>query len=1159
MQKSKVRWSTVQTMSLLNSVVIAAAIGTVGGAIPQASWAATYNWTGGGGTAVWSNAANWTVSGGSTHAVPGSGDLASFPTNFANLASATLGGTQSVAGLSLGSGVTLNTTDANGLFLGSQGMSIVSAHYTTAGNVALNASQIWTLSGTSSTATIGGAVGFGGNTLTASIATGCTLAFNNSVTTGSLTQMGPGTVIVAGTTSFTSTLINGGNFQIGNGGTGGVLTGSIINNANVTFNRSNTVTYAGAISGSGTVTQTGSGLLILSGTNSNTGGLVVSGGTLQLGSDLAFSTFKNVAVAQGTLDLDGHATSVTNLTLGNGSATGAKSVINSGASVMLSVLGKISFVGANTDQAALVKVPINLSAGTHLIDNPNGQHSASNYDIVFSAPITGVGGITKSGFVSSVALTATSSYSGATQIDGGRLIIGIDNALPTSTDLILSGSAVFGDGLYLAPEANADGVTASNGHFQTVGSLSGTGGVFLGTGSLTVNQSSTTTFAGTITGQGGVVKSGGGTLKFSGSNNYTGGTYLAGGTLQAGSAFGIPSGGYFTVAQGSLDLNGNNVTVGDLQVGDGVSTGAKGVANTGAAASLKVNGGIHFNGTTLDAPGLFQVPVVLSAGIHDIDNPNNVFSGASYDVVFSSPISGDGGINVLTDGQLYVALASANSYTGGTTLGGSGRLYLTATNALPTTGALTVNGATLALNPSVTENGVIAGNYNQTVGSLAGTGGGIDLGTATLTVNQSGDTTFSGRILGTSGNLVKSGDGNLTLSGSNTYGGTTTINGGVIIGGVTNALPVTTSLVTNGAFYGPGGTGQTVAALSGTGGGVGLAVGMTLTVNQFVDTIYGGTIYDATLFGGASDGSLVKQGTGKLTLLGDIFLGGTVTSSGGTLQVGNGGAAGSIKTNVINSAGLTFNRSDTVTFSRNITGSGTLTQAGSGVLILTGSQPLTNSLNVANGIVKLASTTANVSVLPSLAIQNDGAALGLRTYSAQLDVTTNDLIIRDGSIASVSDMARAGQNGVTLFEGNGITSSVAAADANGLLRFAVGVVQNNIDGSTLYDNFDGVTVGLTDVLVKFTYFGDADLNGFIDDTDFFLTNNGYALGLSGWVNGDFDYSGTVDDTDFFLINNAYALQGAVLRAETGGSVPEPTGAGLMGLLVGSGLMARRRR
>ena len=127
-------------------------------------------------------------------------------------------------------------------------------------------------------------------------------------------------------------------------------------------------------------------------------------------------------------------------------------------------------------------------------------------------------------------------------------------------------------------------------------------------------------------------------------------------------------------------------------------------------------------------------------------------------------------------------------------------------------------------------------------------------------------------------------------------------------------------------------------------------------------------------------------------------------------------------------------------------------------------------------------------------------------------------------------------------------SSAAAADANS--STAVGIISND-DGSggALYNNWpagadsgSAVTVTNTDVLIKYTYFGDADLNGIVDNSsDYLLWLNGFNSGgsLAGWFNGDFDYNGTVDNSSDYLLwlnvlsNQGSPLSGAVLP------VPEP--------------------
>src|SRR5262249_1201215 len=81
-----------------------------------------------------------------------------------------------------------------------------------------------------------------------------------------LTKAGTGTFTLTGDSTYTGgTTISAGTLQLGNGGTTGSVTGNIVNNAALTFNRSDALTYAGVISGTGTVTNSGAGTLTLTG------------------------------------------------------------------------------------------------------------------------------------------------------------------------------------------------------------------------------------------------------------------------------------------------------------------------------------------------------------------------------------------------------------------------------------------------------------------------------------------------------------------------------------------------------------------------------------------------------------------------------------------------------------------------------------------------------------------------------------------------------------------------------------------------------------------------------------------------------------------------------------------------------------------------------
>jgi hypothetical protein len=79
-----------------------------------------------------------------------------------------------------------------------------------------------------------------------------------------------------------------------------------------------------------------------------------------------------------------------------------------------------------------------------------------------------------------------------------------------------------------------------------------------------------------------------------------------------------------------------------------------------------------------------------------------------------------------------------------------------------------------------------------------------------------------------------------------------------------------------------------------------------------------------------------------------------------------------------------------------------------------------------------------------------------------------------------------------------------------------------------YTSFNGDPIDATAVLVKYTYYGDADFSGTIDFDDYVRIDGGFNGGLAGWLNGDADGSGFVDFDDYVLIDLAFNAQGDVL-------------------------------
>ena len=87
--------------------------------------------------------------------------------------------------------------------------------------------------------------------------------------------------------------------------------------------------------------------------------------------------------------------------------------------------------------------------------------------------------------------------------------------------------------------------------------------------------------------------------------------------------------------------------------------------------------------------------------------------------------------------------------------------------------------------------------------------------------------------------------------------------------------------------------------------------------------------------------------------------------------------------------------------------------------------------------------------------------------------------------------------------------------------------------------FNGRVVANSDVVVKYTYNGDTDLNGKIDFDDYSRTDNGFNNNRTGWFNGDFDYNGVVDFDDYSLIDQAFNTQGTVVLTTTDGGLAGP--------------------
>jgi autotransporter-associated beta strand protein len=299
--------------------------------------------------------------------------------------------------------------------------------------------------------------------------------------------------------------------------------------------------------------------------------------------------------------------------------------------------------------------------------------------------------------------------------------------------------------------------------------------------------------------------------------------------------------------------------------------------------------------------------------------------------------------------------------------------------------------------------------------------------------------------------------------------------------------------------------------------------------------------------------------------------GGNVTLDGGTLAVGTfnvaAGATGTVTSVLTGSP--SFRRV-------NKTGPGTLTLTGvnthtggttvsEGTLVLGNADALNaGALTVANG-----ATARLAPALPKAVTAGTVSTAG----TGQLDITDNSMVVRSLTVAQVQALIQTAFNAGQWNGAGGITSSTAATASPAVT--AIGFAGNDILNRTEFKGVGGLTT--TDVLVKYTYYGDSDLNGATTLDDYTLFLNGYQTAGTTWVQGDYDYNGLVTLDDFTLFLAGYQQQGAPLSELEAminavpmstadrtamlaavAAVPEPASLAMLGLAAG-GVFGRRRR
>lgn len=456
----------------------------------------------------------------------------------------------------------------------------------------------------------------------------------------------------------------------------------------------------------------------------------------------------------------------------------------------------------------------------------------------------------------------------------------------------------------------------------------------------------------------------------------------------------------------TIIVNGRDST---LVAGPGRTYDENVTLPAGAAVTLEITGP--------DAPGSVTVRSLSSADatpavvIEGASALTVGTAGATLDSTFAGVVSGSGGLTKA--GLRALTLSGANTYTGATAVTG-GRLVAANAAALgaAATGTAVSPGATLVVQANIgAEPVTVGGTGAGGIGALAADGGtGTVGGPVTLTeqtsIGGAGNLTVSGPVSGAAG-LFVFGTLTLTLSGTNTFSGASTVVGGTVtLAGGAAIDDAADILITGGTLRLA--ADETVGTLNGTLSPVLDLQANTLTVGEATDAEFAGTV------GGT--GGLAKQGAGALTLSGTNTYTGPTAVNGGTLIANNPSALGTAAagTTVAGNATLDVRQNvgaEPITLPANsslITGDGTgvvagATLTGDATVGGGGNLTVTGAITDGGGGFGLTKTGNGITTL------GPGSA---STYTGGTNVAAGTLVV-DGSVTSTVTVQPAGTLGGT--------------------------------------------------------------------------------------------------------------------------------------------------
>jgi autotransporter-associated beta strand protein len=933
--------------------------------------------------------------------------------------------------------------------------------------------QIWKFGDTSGTqnwiVSAGNTMTLAGTTPTIEVANNTTRLDTVVAGTAGLTKTGTGNLTLTANNTFTgTTTITAGTLQLGNNGTTGSLaaSGTIANNAALIFSRSNDLVqgtdFPAVITGNGTLTKLGAGVLTLSGNNSYTGNIAVSGGTLRLTSSAALGSSALVTIggnrleivtdtalsaspalsSQGGTFVSDRATPGAGLTqvfgnasIGNGLTTfAAGGNVTSGAAVIqlgnvTNNNGSTATPGLNPTTANLV-ITGNVTLGTINAGTANftlgGNSSVNSIGGAIVNGTRAIGNVIKSN-TSTWTLSGNNTYDGTTTVSAGTLITTKAGALPGFN---AAAKVIFNGGTLVA-QVGGSGWTEGE-MLGLIGNATKTSGVLgIDTTNANLTQGATAYSLGNL----GLTKLGANTLTLTRANTYSGATVISGGTLALGGNNTLPNTA-LTLGNATLNAATFSDTLGTLAITGNATINL----GTGATLSFSNSSAVSWPGT-LTLTGTFVPGSSISFGVGGLtaDQLSRIsavgFSGFS--------LNGSGFLTAGTvpSSSITNTTADANGTctpTGVTLVNiGGNQTYTLTPNPGYTVATLTVNGTSVTPVLSYTFSNVTA---NQTIQATF-------VNTTTATLYWDSDNTNPGF-------------GNTSGTWGTTQFWTTDA------GGASMPVPITTT-TTNSVNFGTATLNYNNAAVSVAAGGVnsgnltfgaGQSTPLTLsggpitlgdtaviTVNNAANTI-------ASVLAGAAT-SLTKAGAGNLTLSANNTYSGNTVIGAGSLRLGASNVLpdGPGKGDVTVTGTLDLN-----TFSEAInglSGNGTVDTVAGGTPTLTLGGG--NATSTFDGIVT--DTTGTL----SLEKTGNGTVIltGANGYSGPTTITGGTLQIgNNGTTGAISSTAGVTNDAVLIFNrSDNLTFTANISGGGALTKQGAGML--TLSGNNSYTGQTSISAG----------------------------------------------------------------------------------------------------